>query len=181
MTATSSRGLPRTARAFRIGDADGRHEIFSGEGAALSEARWHRAGQRVIYAAEHLSCAMLEKLVHFNGILPANQHFVTLTLPKGLTYEVVTKDSLADWTSSEVSRAFGAAWIEANRSALLYVPSIVVREERNVLINPAHPAFADIDVSLEQPIHWDKRLLGPATPAASARPHGRGRSASKPR
>ncbi len=39
----------------------------------------------------------LEKLAHFNGVLPSNQHFIEITLPAGTTYQVVTKDTLPDW------------------------------------------------------------------------------------
>jgi len=45
---------------------------------------------------------------------------------------------LPDWHKRD-GRAFGSAWLEAGRSALLIVPSRVAREERNILINPRHP------------------------------------------
>ena len=84
-------------RAYRIGDPAGRHKIYSGEGAALAEARWHEKGQEIIYCSEHYSTAMLEKLAHFNGILPPNQHFIEITIPNGVSYEVVITDMLPGW------------------------------------------------------------------------------------
>ena len=115
---STPRRLDEARTRYRIGDPNGRFRIFSGEGAALDDARWHGRGQEVIYCSEHYSTAMLEKLVHFNGVPPSQQHFVRVTLPAGLTYEVVTKDSLALWHDSNVSRSFGSVWLTSKRSAV---------------------------------------------------------------
>ena len=85
-------------RAYRIGDPQGRHAIYSGEGAALAEGRWHERGQEVIYASAHYATAMLEKLARYNGIMPPDQHFIELQIPVGTSYEEVTKDILPGWT-----------------------------------------------------------------------------------
>ena len=147
-------------RVFRIGDPEGRFPIFSGDGAALAEGRWHERGQDVIYTSKHYSTAMLEKLAHFNGVLPPNQHFMALTIPQGTSYETVTKDTLPGWIDVPVARAFGAAWFAERRTAILVVPSYVAREEYNVLINPHHAGFKAIAADLERPVWWDKRLFG---------------------
>ena len=128
---TTPRVLPDALTAYRIGDPDGRHAIFSPEGARRVSGRWHETGDRVIYASCHYSTAMLEKLVNWNGTLPPNQHFIEITIPAGLSYEVVTKDSLADWhlPAGDASRRFGHGWAREQRSAVLLVPSIVARME----------------------------------------------------
>ncbi|HRD74842.1 MAG TPA: RES domain-containing protein [Hyphomicrobiaceae bacterium] len=154
-----ARKLERALRVFRIGDPAGRYPIWSGEGAARQEGRWHMRGQEVIYTSEHYSTAMLEKLAHFNGVLPAGQHFVAAEVPAGTTYEVVTKDSLPAWIDANAARAFGAAWLGERRSAILIVPCFVAREERNVLINPAHGEARAIVPGLETPVTWDERLF----------------------
>jgi RES domain-containing protein len=158
------RKLTSPMRTFRIGDPDGRHPIYSGKGAALVEGRWHEKGQEVIYTSEHYSLAMLEKLVHYSGVLPPNLHFIEITLPAGTTYQVVTKDTLPDWHKRDgrAARAFGSAWLQSSRSALLIVPSRVAREERNVLINPRHPDAKAIRRGLETPVWWDERLFEPS-------------------
>ena len=48
---------------------------------------------------------MLEKLVHVNGILPPNQHFVEIEIPAGVSYEVVTKDTVENWSSFDGTNA----------------------------------------------------------------------------
>lgn len=148
---------------YRIGDSSGRHPIFSGEGAKLADGRWHIKGQNPIYAAEHLSLAMLEKLVHFNGVFPNGQHSISITIPRGVTYEVVTPHQIPHWydASGNAARAFGSAWFADLRSCILIVPSVVARVENNVLIHPGHPDFPAIEPSLEQPVTWDQRLFSP--------------------
>ena len=146
---------------WRIGDPDGRFPIYSEEGARRNEGRWHAKGQEVIYTSEHYGTAMLEKLVHYNGVLPPNQHFIEIQIPTGVSYEVVTRDSLDGWDRPDgsESREFGRKWIDEVRSAILFVPSVVSREENNVLINPDHDDSDRIKVRPEKPVRWDARLF----------------------
>ncbi len=146
--------------AYRIGDPAGDHPVYSGEGAREFPGRWNVRGQAMIYASEHYSTAMLEKLAR-TGEMPPNQHYVEIAIPAGVSYEVVNPDTLPGWSdrNAAVARAFGAAWLEEARSAMLIVPSVVARIERNVLINPAHEDAARIVPGLETPIWWDARLF----------------------
>ena len=157
----TSRRLTETRVVWRIGDPDGRFPIYSAQGARRTEGRWHRKGQEVIYTSEHYGTALLEKLAHYNGILPPNQHFIEIEIPSGVRYEVVTKDSLPGWDrpNGAESREFGRKWIEESRSAILFVPSIVSREENNMLINPNHEDSSRIQCGLEKPVRWDERLF----------------------
>lgn len=155
------RVLGSAVRAFRIGDPNGQFPVFSDGGAREVEGRWHRAGASVIYLAEHYSTAMLEKLAHWNGVLPANQHFVEVEIPAGVSYEVVTPDVLPDWhlRDGNAARDYGMGWYEERRSAVLFVPSVVARMERNIILNSQHPDFAKVRCELETPVWWDDRLF----------------------
>lgn len=146
---------------YRIGDSAGAYPIYSSEGARRFAGRWHRRGQLVIYASEHYSTAMLERLVHYSGALPPNQHFMEIVIPAGCSYEVVTPHTVSGWDGKDqrVARAFGAKWYDEARSAVLFVPSVVARMERNVLINTTHPDAASMEPGLEQPVRWDRRLF----------------------
>lgn len=159
--AVTHRRLPDAMTAYRIGDPHGAFPIYSADGARRVDGRWHRKGQAVIYAAEHYSTAMLEKLVHYSGAFPKGQHYIAITIPAGTSYEVATVHSLPGWERQDgtVARAFGGAWLEQVRSAILLVPSVVARMERNILINPAHPGAAAIRPALEEPVPWDDRLF----------------------
>jgi RES domain-containing protein len=153
--------LDRTLTCFRIGDPDGEYPVYDGRGAVLYPGRWNAGEAQVIYASEHYSTAMLEKLAHGAGSLPPNQHFILITVPAGASFGIITKDHLPDWDKPEptVSREFGETWLRQRRSAILLVPSFVARLERNVLINPAHPDTARIETSLPEPVWWDERLF----------------------
>lgn len=123
--------------------------------------RWNDSANPVIYASEHYSTAMLEKLVHGNGMMPPNQHFMEITIPPGISYEMVTKDSLPGWADDDgaAARAHGTRWRNESRSAILIVPSFVARMERNVVINDDHPEARRISTGLHQPVWWDGRLF----------------------
>jgi RES domain-containing protein len=115
----------------------------------------------MIYTSEHYSTAMLEKLVHGNGRLPANQHFIEIKILPGVTYEVFSQPHHPDWDAEDclVAKAYGAEWLASKRSLILIVPSIAARMESNILINDAHPEAGKITHGLHQPIWWDKRLF----------------------
>jgi RES domain-containing protein len=110
----------------------------------------------MIYTSEHYSTAMLEKLVHGSG-------YVVVTVPNGVTYEVLNTTALPDWylESCATSKPFGESWQQQKRSLLLIVPSVVARLDSNFLINPEHPEFHQVTTSLHHPVWWDRRLFGP--------------------
>jgi RES domain-containing protein len=154
--------LDRTLAGYRIGDPDGAHRIFDAAGSRLYPGRWNTPASPVIYASEHYSTALLEKLVRGSGRLPPNQHYVQITIPAGASHEVVDVASMPGWDTFPplVSKDFGEAWQRSKRSLLLLVPSIVARLDLNVIINPEHPEFPRVQVGLHLPVHWDRRLFG---------------------
>ncbi len=153
--------LDRVLTCIRIGDPDGDYPIFDATGSKLAPGRWNTASSPMLYASEHYSTAMLEKLVHGSGQIPPGQHFITITIPNGVSYEVVTPHSLPGWDdiSCRASRAHGEAWQQEKRSLLLVVPSVVARAERNFLLNPDHPEFHQVTASMHEPVPWDSRLF----------------------
>jgi len=153
--------LDRVLTAFRIGDPDGAYPIFDATGSGLSPGRWNSSASQIIYASEHYSTAMLEKLVRTSGRLPPNQHFIQITIPNGVTYEMLNPAHLPGWDADKpgVSQTYGETWHGSRRSLLLLVPSAVARMELNVLINPEHPEFLRVTHSLHQPVWWDRRLF----------------------
>ena len=152
----------RVLTAYRIGDPDGVHPIYDSEGARLYPGRWNTPLSSVIYTSEHYSTAMLEKLVHASSVLPPNQHYIRITIPNGTSYEIFQTAAHPGWDGKDegLCKAFGQAWYEEQRSAILIVPSIPARVERNILINPQHRDAAAITYDLPEPIWWDERLYG---------------------
>lgn len=157
----SGQTLDRSLTAYRIGDPDGAYPVFDATGSRISPGRWNTPDAPIIYASENYSTAMLEVLVNGSGVLPPNQHFIQITLERGVAYETFSVDRHPDWAAAtSVTRSFGQSWVAENRSAILFVPSAVARMERNILINPGHPDFRHIRAGLHQPVWWDQRLFG---------------------
>ena len=155
------RKLPNQRQFFRIGDASGAWPVYSSAGARKLGGRWHSTPNDVIYASEVFSLALTEKLVHYNGVLPNEQHYVVITVPKGLSYEACTVQSLPGWDSAKnnVAREYANQWYAEQRSVVLLVPSVISSYERNVVINTKHPEFKQLTCSEELPYRWDERLL----------------------
>jgi RES domain-containing protein len=151
--------LDRTLVCYRIGNPEGEFPLYDARGSAIYPGRWNDRDTPVIYASEHYSTAMLEKLANGNGRLPPNQHYMEITIPKGTSFQIVSKDHLPGWDTPEpsLSREFGSLWVEQRRSAILLVPSYVARIERNVIINPAHVDASGIEKNLPEPVWWDRR------------------------
>lgn len=123
-------------------------------GSLLAPGRWHSQGTRILYAAQHISLALLETLVHAGG---------TPMPPRSLTRMIVpatVKIETAKWLDRPASQAFGDAWVRSGRTAVLRVPSIVVHQmEDNFVLNPAHPEFAKIRFEKPQSFPLDPRLV----------------------
>lgn len=138
---------------------------LSGAGAALTGGRWNDVGTQMLYASSSRALACLETLVHLNaGALPLNRYLVEIRIPDAVwkAAERASAESLpVGWDAEPAgmtSVRFGSAWAGRNRSALLLVPSIVVPEEPNILINPAHPDAAKLTAHKLRKWLYDPRL-----------------------
>jgi RES domain-containing protein len=151
----------RVLTCYRIGDPEGEYPIFDTEGARLFPGRWNMPTSPMLYTSEYYSTAMLEKLVHWNGILPPNQHFIRITIPNGISYEKFDPARHPGWDgrSESICKAVGEEWFANRRSALLIVPSIPARVDQNFLINLKHPQARKITHDLPTPVWWDERLF----------------------
>ncbi len=158
-------------RVWRL--AKGRHSEIDGEGARLFGGRWNSPGVPVVYAASHLSLALLEQLVHVSLTrLPPSFRAFAIELPDDAPAEMV-EPSLA-LQDVAATRSHGDAWAASLRSAALIVPSIVVPAtlapgdiatgECNVILNPRHHSVAAWRV-VETSLRVDSRLTRVPSPA----------------
>jgi RES domain-containing protein len=126
---------------------------FDTTGAYLHEGRWHSAGTRLIYAAQHASLAVLESLVNAAGRKLSPRLITRIFFPDGCAVEQ------AAWLDKPDSRRFGDAWVVERRTAILAVPSVVVNKmELNFLLNPAHPEFARFTCDPPEEFVFDPRF-----------------------
>jgi len=119
------------------------HTSLAGAGTLRTPGRWHTRGRRVVYCAQNPAAALLEILVHFEidiQDLPLRYRLLKIEAPDDVHIERVSVDQLpADWPErTEVTRTCGDGWLTSGSSALLSVPSAIVPETFNVLLNPAH-------------------------------------------
>ena len=118
-----------------------RHRDLSGTGGLRSAGRWHHAGQPVVYLAESPAGALLEVCVHTSANdVPPDFSILKIEV-SGVQVQAIQPDELpVGWQSRlEVTRDFGTAWLQKKETALLRVPSAIVPETANFLLNPAHP------------------------------------------
>lgn len=139
------------------------HDL-SGRGAERSGGRWNRPGTALVYASTSRALACLETVVHLGAdSLPLNRYLVEISLPTDLWGQAVALDAaaLVGWDAVPVGKAsldWGAAWVAGGRSLLARVPSVIVPEEMNVLINPAHPDAARLRAVKRRRWRYDARL-----------------------
>ncbi|HET9096502.1 MAG TPA: RES family NAD+ phosphorylase [Candidatus Baltobacteraceae bacterium] len=149
----------RLVRAAFCADAA---SAFSGEGAALAGGRWNQKGTRAVYAASTRSLAALEILVHIDRFdVPADYVFASAQLDER---DVVPVGDLPrDWRNpmrAAATVALGQSFLLEQSALALAVPSVVIPQERNYLINPAHPRFSALRIEpAVEPFAFDARLF----------------------
>lgn len=117
----------------------------------------------MIYTSASRSLACLENVVH-RGKLGLNQIFsvMTIEINSAIRKEKISLNDLPeDWkefSQMPLTQTFGENWIRENRTAMLEVPSSIIEEERNYLINPKHSDFEFIKLSKTEPFVFDNRI-----------------------
>lgn len=139
-------------------------KALSGEGAALSGARWNSAGIKIIYTASNRSLAMAEIAVHFTyATLPSDFLMYEIYIPDKTSILVLKEPDLPVYWNSHppllTTRKVGDDFIQAERYCLLKLPSAVTQGDYNILINPAHREFGNIKVLRRDPFPFDRRLF----------------------
>ena len=152
--------LWRVARATH--SASGR-AAFNGVGGLSVDGRWHTRGRPIVYTARTESLAKLEALVHLNPTLAPRLVLVEATIPDRLvaTLRGALPAGWNDLPDSGAARSVGDTWLQSGSSLGLEVPSVHSRTETNVLINPAHPEFAQLVIGDPVPFAFDRRLIVP--------------------
>ena len=158
---------------FRIAQKKHMNDL-SGLGARIYGGRWNHKGVAVVYASESRALAALEYLVHVTmSTVPGDLEILELRIPEQVMPEVLGPDDLpAMWRQyppPEQLANLGSTWVRANRSLLLRVPSAVVENEFNMLINPAHKDFGLIEAGCPVRFAFDSRLFKRVNPEAGSR------------
>lgn len=126
-------------------------------------ARWNSKGVFITYTSSSRALASLENIVHRSGEgLNASFRTTVIRIPDRIAVEEIKYTALpTNWYEYEnygLCQEMGDQWIESGRSAVLKVPSSIIKMEHNYLLNPNHVEFKKIKVSTIEEFKFDPRI-----------------------
>jgi RES domain-containing protein len=139
-------------------------EDLSGNGAKLFGGRWNSEGFFALYTSSSRSLALLETLAH----TPAKMlevkvyHLITLAVPDNLvTQKVAVKNLQNGWDAPDTrpfTKKIGDAFLTDKKYLMMQVPSVMMPEEMNYVINPMHTDMKQVKLVNKRRIDFDKRV-----------------------
>lgn len=135
---------------------------ISGTGAKLTGGRWNTKGIPALYVSQHISLAVLEMLVnnHFKDF-SIELSLLTISVPEKTEIKEVQSGKMkAGWFEDySYTQFMGNEFIKNADGLIIKVPSAVIHEEHNYLINPAHADFKKVKITETKSFRTDKRLF----------------------
>jgi len=131
---------------YRASQVNKIETVFSGDGGLFTAARWNHLGRKAIYCSESISLCTLEWLSH-NGLSVSGFSYYrySIDIPDKWIKKFIPKDLPKEWNTTpatDVTRDFAEKHLfSANKFIALALPSVLVPEEFNLLINPLHEDF----------------------------------------
>lgn len=136
---------------------------FSGEGSYLYGGRWNSRGNRVLYAASHISLTILEIIVNFDRKMIRQfpqYHLLTFDVDASKIISLSHESLKSTWQQDmEFTRLIGDEFLKSKKEMIMAVPSAVIPEESNFLINVHHPDFHFMNVSESKVYPLDERMF----------------------
>ena len=148
---------------FRVAPIRFLHEL-TGIGARVYGGRWNHKGTAMIYTSENRSLATIEYLVHLPlSISPTDLGIACIEIPNRIKPKQISISSLPkNWKkypSPPKLASLGTSWVLSNKSLLLRVPSAIVKDDYNILINPSHADMDSVTIKQSEGFDLDERLL----------------------
>ena len=147
---------------YRLGSCNYIKDL-SGSGSRLYGGRWNSIGKPMVYLASSRSLAVLEVLVHVQtATLPSNFCIAELEVQSQTVFEVSPQILPADWqdpSPPQFLQELGDLFLTKKDFLLMKVPSVIVPQEFNYLLNPLHPSASTIKVIQSEPFVFDNRLF----------------------
>ena len=140
------------------------HAALDGLGGLYGPGRWHRKGILVIYASEHASLAAWEKIVHVASFenLSTNLLLVKIEIPDEIEIQTVPTHVLVKgWDSFPFCNetvSYGTSFLQNKEYLALKIPSAIIPDEYNIILNPLHPDLQACKVISSSPFIFDKRI-----------------------
>jgi len=149
---------------YRLSSPQYSHDL-SGRGAARHGQRWNSKGISLLYASESRALAAWEVAVHVDIEFMENLfRFMVIEIPDDIFIPSIHSDDLTNgWNTipAPVSlKQIGDSFVEGNKYLVMRVPSVVIRDESNLLINPAHKEFSRVKLLQVTGFKFDSRIAG---------------------
>lgn len=138
---------------------------LSGDGSRIFGGRWNSEGRYALYTSANRSLALLETLAHIPAKLFRNKKYilVTIFLPDKASLKFIEeKDLPNNWDALDiqhVTQKIGDNFLEEQKCLLFRVPSVLMPEEFNYIINPLHPSMKQVKVIHQREIRFNDRLI----------------------
>ena len=141
---------------------------LNGAGNMRTGARWNSPGHGVVYASFNLSLCVLEAYVHMPPLLRINlpeMASVRIEIPdEASRFDVDLADLPSDLVGNEAERRcrdLGDRWLTRSEHLVCTMPSIIVPQERNLMLDPVHPLMAKVKIASVERFRFDRRLATP--------------------
>ncbi|MEO6894073.1 MAG: RES family NAD+ phosphorylase [Ginsengibacter sp.] len=134
---------------------------LSGNGAALYGSRWNSKGIPLLYTSEFISLSILESLVHLKREeIPADQYLLHIEFPERTVIKELSFNKIKKGWFEEIeyTQWLGNQFLRNNQILVMKVPSVIVHQENNLLLNPLHPEFKKVKIINSELLQLDKRL-----------------------
>ncbi|TAM98574.1 MAG: RES domain-containing protein [Chitinophagaceae bacterium] len=148
---------------FRIAKNKYIHDL-AGTGSRLNGGRWNSKGESVVYMSSYRSLAVLEMIVHVpQKNLTNDYQIATIHIPEKIKVKTLSIEMLPEhWRTVTISprlQAIGDQWLKESKYCVFQVPSVVIPQEWNYIINPAHPEAKDIMIIKTENLVLDERFI----------------------
>lgn len=132
------------------------------DGSRLNGGRWNPVGYPAMYAGSTIELCALEKFVHLAGAVHPPLVLVSVEVPDVLFFQPPISDLPKDWADLPVgagSQEFGKQWLQSAGQLVMLVPSAIIPESLNAVINPAHPDYRDVKLEIVREFTFDARMF----------------------
>jgi RES domain-containing protein len=133
---------------------------LTGTGAFLHGGRWNSPGSYMVYTAENNVLAALEVALRI-PLEHISKNYVMVPIEVPDDGDVFQPTLSKNWYKDQkLTRSIGDSFLKSNQQLLMKVPSALISDSFNYLINPAHADLKKVKVHTPRSILFDKRLLG---------------------
>ena len=147
-------------RAYRFASKKYKDDI-SGTGAKFFGGRWNSKGYAALYTSQSISLALLEVLAHHIQFADINEEYLlSLELPHTEFLTIIPEQLKTTWKEEVAyTRIIGDSFLKKNNNLLLKIPSVIIPDEFNFLINPLHKDFRKVKIISSSQFQFDDRLF----------------------